>query len=702
MRRSVLALGMALLALPGAALAAPEESGTEPPFERTEERERCAHHDPLRRPYFGDLHVHTAFSLDASTQGTRNRPRDAYRFARGEELGLQPYDAKGEPLRRLRLARPLDFAAVTDHAEFFGELNICETPGLPGHDTPTCMIYRRWPRLAFFLINGRASARAVPGAAALDEAADEDAAVSDVAAPVLRLERFRFCGENAADCLAAAHTPWQEIQEAAEGAYDRTSACTFTTFVGYEWTGAPDSNNLHRNVIFRNAKVPRLPISYLDESTASGLWRALDTECRQKASGCDVVVIPHNSNLSGGLMFQTTADDGRPMSSGYAEARAAAEPLVEIMQHKGDSECRLGGGTTDEACGFEKLPYDNFGGKYSSWMRRAPDDSNFVRHALGEGLLLEEKLGTNPFKMGFVASTDTHLGTPGAVDEKRHPGHGGAGTPAGDSLPVGLPDDIEFNPGGLAVLWAEENSRDALFAAMRRREAYGTSGPRITVRLFGGFDLPGEMCGDPGFAARGYATGVPMGADLPAAPDRDGAAPRFAVHALRDPGTAERPGTPLDRIQIVKGWIEDGEAHERVFDVAEGKGDASVDPATCETSGSGAGELCSVWTDPDFDPGERAFYYARVLESPTCRWSTWVCNAAGVDCTEPSSVAPDLSGCCDERYPKTIQERAWTSPIWYAPSSTGEPAHATSTPPVDERGTEGADAGDARREPDEG
>ncbi len=468
-RRLALACAVAL-----ALAAAGGGAASAAPFERTEERAPCDDYDPLRKPYFGDLHVHTAFSLDASTQGTRHRPADAYRFARGEEVGLQPYDAQGEARRKLKLARPLDFAAVTDHAEFFGELTICDTPGLPGHDAPTCMIYRRWPRLAFFLINGRASG---------------DAST---------VERFRFCGENAKACLAAARSPWQEIQEAAEAAYDRSSRCSFTTFIGYEWTAAPDSNNLHRNVIFRNARVPELPVSYLDEPHVTGLWARLDAECRKAGTGCDAVVIPHNSNLSGGLMFQTTREDGSPMDAAYARSRAAAEPLVEVMQHKGDSECAPGGPTNDELCGFEKLPYANFGGKYSRWLRRPPEPSSYVRHALGQGLLLEEKLGVNPFALGLLAGTDTHLGTPGAVDEASHPGHGGAGTPAGDELPVGLADDVEFNPGGLAVLWAEENSRDALFAAMRRKAfAIRDASPLVTGWILA-LSLPVTALATPG------------------------------------------------------------------------------------------------------------------------------------------------------------------------------------------------------------
>ena len=648
--RAMLAIGVALgLGASIARAADPAHTAPvdEPPFQRTEQRARCDHFDPLRRPYFGDLHVHTAFSLDASTQGTRNRPGDAYHFARGETVGLQPFDASGKPRRTLRLSRPLDFAAVTDHAEFFGELDVCTTPGLPGYDSPPCMIYRRWPRLAFYLINGLTSG------------------------DPKKIRRFNFCGENGAGCLEAARTPWQEIRDAAEGAYDRTSACTFTTFVGYEWTGGPNTNNLHRNVLFRNEAVPKLPISYVDEPSAEGLWRRIDAECRKSVDRCDAVIVPHNSNLSGGIMFQTVKEDGTPIDAAYARTRVEAEPLAEIMQHKGDSECQLGGANAgDELCGFEKLPYDNFGGKFSSWMRHAPEDNNFLRNVLKTGLLEEEKLGVNPFKLGIIASTDTHLGTPGAVDESNHPGHGGAGAPASDDVPVGLPDDIEFNPGGLAVLYAEENSRDALFEAMRRREAYGTSGPRIGVRFFGGFGLPDDLCADPDLVAKGYALGVPMGGDLRAPGAANAGAPSFVVRAERDGGTPSQPGTPLQRVQIVKGWIENGAPQEKVYDVAgDAKKGASVDTATCTTSGRGADALCSVWKDPDFDPAQRAFFYARVLENPTCRWSTRVCNKAGVRCDDPSTVKQGFAACCDAQWPKTVQERAWTSPIWYAPGA---------------------------------
>jgi hypothetical protein len=618
------------------------------PYTISEEREPCEAYHPLRQPFFGDTHVHTAYSFDASTQDTRNTPRDAYRFARGEPMGIQPYDEAGEPLRTIQLARPLDFTVVTDHAEMLGEVKLCMTPGSSGYGSIFCWIHHNHPALSFRALATRTL--------------------------ILRSRRG-ICSDGAEDCLRAAAGVWQAIRDAAEEAYDRSGACRFTSFVGYEWTAIlEDGINLHRNVIFRNDRVPDLPVSWVETPTAVDLWDHLGEQCVDGISGCDAVTIPHNSNISAGLMFESatlakTSDAGAPFSAPVARRRSRWEPLVEIMQHKGDSECRLGVDTTDENCGFEPLPYDRFGPKFSRLARRrAPTASNFVRHALKQGLRHQASLGVNPFKYGIVASTDSHIAAPGLTAEKDHPGHGGAGIGAGGGMPEGFPDDLEYNPGGLAVLWAEENTRDALFTAMQRREAYGTSGTRPVVRFFGGWGYPKDLCAAPDFAAQGYVGGAPMGGDLPPRPAGDGStAPRLALWAVQDPGIAGAPATPLQRIQIVKGWIEGGELRERVIDVAGGDNGAGVDTATCERTGNGSSSLCSVWTDPDFDPAVPAFYYGRVLENPTCRWSQYVCNAAGVDCGDPDTVPEGLQGCCSEEHQPVIQERAWTSPIWYTP-----------------------------------
>ena len=611
----------------------------------------CEHRDPLRKPFFGDTHVHTSYSFDASAQDTRNAPFDAYRFAKGERLGLQPYDAEGNALRSMQLDRPLDFVAVTDHAELLGEVDVCMHPEREGYSSWVCWLHRNWPSVGFQLISGLT---------------------------LVEKERWGLCGEGDRECLGQAKKVWVEIQRAAEQAYDRSAACSFTSFVGYEWTATVgEGQNLHRNVVFASHAVPDRAISWVETQSALELWQKLQTECIDGLEGCDVLTIPHNSNLSGGLMFESAkvdapGDTGPAVTAEEAKLRERWEPLMEIMQHKGDSECDARPDRNDEQCAFEKLPYDRFGAKFSSLgttVQRPPRKSH-VRDGLGRGLQQWQSLGVNGLKFGIVGATDTHIAAPGLTSERDHPGHGGAGMGQGEGLAVGFPDDLEYGPGGLSVLWAEENTRESLFAAMTRREAYGTSGTRPIVRLFGGWGYEAGLCGDAAFVTKGYAEGVPMGGDLAPRPGAD-ATPRFAFRALGDAGTVGAPGTPLQRLQIVKVWIEGGEVKEKVYDVAGRENGASVDLDTCEPRGDGYGELCTVWTDPDFDPEVPALWYGRVLENPTCRWSQYVCNEAGVVCSDPATVPEALEACCSDahRAIASQQERAWTSPIWYTPSS---------------------------------
>lgn len=628
----------------------------------------CKNADPLRQPFFGDTHVHTAYSFDARAQDTRGTPQDAYRFAKGEPLHIQPYDENGVGQRVVQIDRPLDFTAVTDHAEFLGEVAICNTRGMDGYWHPACILHRAFPSLNVALFGQKT---------------------------LIDRERWGFCdgetGENAY-CFEVADTQWQKIRQAAAEAYDESAECSFTSFIGYEWTASATSGiNLHRNVIFKNHLVPATAKSWVETPSAVDLWDYLEQDCVNAIPGCDALTIPHNSNISGGLMFESPLLESdvvpdEALTAELAARRARWEPLVEITQHKGESECdsRLDIWAGEEYCGEEKFIYDSFGGKPTGFAENVPmwaapliglpvpetknpAEANFVRYALKRGLEQQATLGVNSLKYGITAATDTHIAAPGLTAEKDHPGHGGAGKAAGEGV-EGLPDDLENGPGGLTVLWAEENTRESLFAAMRRKEAYATSGTRPILRFFGGFDLSEDLCEAPDMVARSYASGVPMGGDLPSpkAPQQSPEqAPRFLVSAIKDAGTPSAAGTPLQRLQIIKGWYRDGQLHEKTIDVAGGDTGASVNLNTCERVGSGHNRLCSVWQDPDFNAKDNAFYYARVLENPSCRWSQFACNAAGVDCADPDSVPEAFALCCSAQHQPTVQERAWSSPIWY-------------------------------------
>lgn len=671
--------------LPDPAIAAPPD----PAFERTEEREPCAEHDPLRRPMFGDLHVHSAYSFDSYISSQRNEPADAYRYAKGEPILLP--DADGEQTVEARIQRPLDFTAVTDHSEYLGPIDVCtRDPWRLGYWWPHCVMTRADHYFTQLLA---ASWWTSLGGIQTEEVSQSFAC-------------------TLSDCDAAGLDAWTRIQEAAEAHYDRSADCSFTTFVGYEFTDAPNAANMHRNVIFRNANVPRMPISTYDTGPYNFpiLWELLQERCLDAGTGCDVLAIPHNPNLARGLMFRD------PQTPREASDRLKFEPVIELTQHKGASECRFdrleGRGvlTADEQCDFEQVVADNLGMLGSLHGEIMTEDAapvpiddyhprNMARNALKAGLALEQEGGTNPFRFGFIASTDTHSATAGGAEEDNYVGHLGRR----DAEYRNVQDHFFSNPGGHAVVWAEENARDAIFEGMRRRETYATSGTRPIVRFFGGPDLDANLCGAPDMVARAYAQGVPMGGELEGlSADRP---PRFLVSALKDAGLPDHPGTDLQRVQIVKGWVDaEGETHERVIDVAgDADNDAWVDEETCAPTGEGASSLCAVWQDDAYDPAVPSFYYVRVLENPTCRWSTLQCQAAGVNPFAPSCELRALQATNDARergaqgdvygkccldpaeepfYSPVIQERAWTSPIWI--HATGDPgASGPATPDAD-------------------
>ncbi|MEI8256051.1 MAG: DUF3604 domain-containing protein [Deltaproteobacteria bacterium] len=598
----------------------------------TDPRIACSDRNAQRNLYWGDLHVHTSLSFDSYAVGNRATPEDAYRFARGE--AIEVFAAGGS--RTVQLSRPLDFAAVTDHSEFLGEVNECLSPDAPGFHTPVCESWRAGGAAGVAAIGYRASfgnPRRDPG----------------------------VCGQDGSECLARARTVWQRVQDAAAAVYDRTSACRFTSFVAYEYSPTPSGNNLHRNVIFRNTRVPPLPISFFEAPSGEALWQGLRDACTRACDGCEVLAIPHNSNFASGNMFPLVPAPGLDLAAQreLAQLRSDTERLVEVYQHKGSSECRddlAPFGAPDEACDFEVVRNSLVGtvGEIPNVLPPCVGGAgvgcyatqDYVRHVLTSGLGEESRLGVNPFQLGIIGSTDTHNGTPGNVDERTFRGH-----VAGQDY--ALLSHIDSGPGGLAAVWAVENSRDALFEALRRRETYSTSGPRIAVRFFGGYGYAPAMCGDPALVEHAYAGGVPMGSVLPPRPGGVGA-PSFVLNAARDENR-------LSRAQIVKGWVDAaGAPHERVYDVVSASGGApTVDVSTCVTNGAGADTLCTVWTDPDFDPAVRAYWYARVLEGPSCRWNTWQCLSL------PAAERP--ASCGDPAVPHTIEERAITSPVWYEP-----------------------------------
>jgi len=571
-------------------------------------------YNPQRNLYWGDLHIHTSFSTDAFTNGVRATPDDAYTFAKGGEIE----HAAGYGLR---IRRPLDFAAVTDHSEYLGVVR-ATNPDLP--------LSRRNLRERL-LHDGRLGITWAFARSLLD---------------------FDLEDATAPGWQDISRSAWRQTIDSAERHNDPGR---FTTFVGYEWSSMPGDRNLHRNVIYRGAKVPGLPFSSVDSENPEDLWSALE---QQRAQGMESLAIPHNGNVSDGLMYSSVRFDGSPMDAAYAQRRMANEPLSEIFQVKGSSETNPLLSDEDQFAGFEI--YDTL---LSQSQATSKAKGSYARDALRIGLEMSHSEGFNPYRFGVIGSSDGHNAA-SPVEENNYFGKlplldGSAALRMGlaSYMPPTMPGGRRWSAAGLAAVWAQENTRESLFDAMRRKETYATSGPRIAVRFFGGWNYPPDLFTRNDWIAAAQQQGVPMGQTLPAS---DAAAPSFAAWAIRDPQSGN-----LDRLQIIKGWVDEaGKSHERVFNIAwsgprnlDAGGNLpdvgnTVDAATATYDNSiGAEQLSAVWRDPEFDPTREAFYYARVIEIPTPRWTTFDAVTLGIPAPEPVS----------------LQERAVTSAIWYSP-----------------------------------
>jgi hypothetical protein len=589
------------------------------------------------RPFFGDTHLHTSFSMDAGAFGARLGPRDAYQFAKGEQVTSNT----GQPVK---LSRPLDFLVVADHSDnmgFFPDL-FAGKPNLLADPTG-----RKW----YDMIKSGKGA---------DAAIEIIVAFSHATFPK---DLMYFPG------TAAYKSAWQDTIAAAE---ENNDPGRFTAFIGFEWTSNTGGNNLHRNVIFRDngdkaSQVePFTVYPPFGSDNPANLWKWM-TSYEDKTGG-DVLAIAHNGNLSNGLMFPTVETFGNKLDREYAETRMKWERLYETTQTKGDGEAHPFLSPNDEFANFERWDKGNLDGSVAKTKDML--EFEYARSALKNGLKLEKELGANPYKFGLIGSSDAHTGL-AALEEDNFFGKTVPQEPSPHRMTAAFIDnkqtgvkimDWEVSASGYAAVWATENTRESIWDAMERRETYATTGPRMAVRFFGGWDFEEADAVNRTPATIGYAKGVPMGGELGAAPE--GKAPTFLVAALKDP-----IGANLDRYQIVKGWLDkDGNLQEKVYDVAwsgdrkpadDGKlpsvGD-TVDLANATwTNTIGAPELIAVWTDPDFDPSLSAFYYGRVIEIPTPRWTAYDAKRFGVQPLPGTAM--------------TITERAYTSPIWYSPAN---------------------------------
>ena len=583
------------------------------------------------RVFFGDTHLHTSYSTDAAMIGNTLGPDEAFRFARGEKVRA----SVGE---YAQLIRPLDFLVVADHAENLGlaPMIVESNPEL---------LALPWGREVHDLVKaGQLNEAYVMWGTAMSELTD----------PI--------------DDDDLTRTIWDRIVESAEQANEPG---VFTSLHGFEWTSTPDGNNLHRVVMFRDdgdKVATRIPFSNYDSSDPEDLWDWMQSY--EDETGGSVMAIPHGGNLSNGLMFDNVRLNGEPIDIDYAERRARWEPVYEMTQIKGDGETHPMLSPNDEFADYYRWDRGNFG-----FELKTPEmlPKEYSREALARGLAIEEEIGVNPFKFGQIGSTDSHTSLATTREDnyygKATPGEPGTGSERYEELIVQdaiIGEEVairhyETLSSGLAAVWARENTREAIWDAFQRKEVYATTGSRMLVRVFAGWDFEAEEVPRPDFAAEGYDRGVPMGADMFAGPE--GAAPTFMVRALRDPD-----GANIDRIQMVKGWVgDDGEPVTKVFDVAWSGdrtpgADGKLPPVGSTVDGAeftntiGTAVLGGYWVDPEFDPAQRTYYYVRVLEIPTPSWLAYDQAFYGnIDLPEDAVMVQ--------------QERAYTSPIWYTPAN---------------------------------
>lgn len=606
-RKALVALG----ALTGAvSVVSPAVAETS---QATAAAEAAAKQNPLKDAYFGETHIHTGVSMDAFIGGNRLTPDDAYRFAKGEEIPVN-----GSPHK---IKRPLDFVAVTDHSEFMGEAYSLMNPGAPGYDDPIAKSFR--------------------------EATDLKTALGLYGKYVLLpLSTGKSPHPPFFQGAEAIKSTWRKNFEATEKHYQPGK---FTTIHAYEWTAAPGGGNLHRNVLFRDTNVPEVPFSSNESPDPEKLWEWMQI---QRSKGLKLFAMPHNSNESKGLLFTEETLEGKPITKAYVETRASMEPLIEMMQIKGNSEVVPDFWPNDEFADFENAR------SLQDYNDRKFMKQNFVRYGLGRGLKYQAELGTNPFKYGFVGGTDSHNGAPSNVEEDNWAvgSHGLADQTAEIRSKAILEGEMkvsDLNPGALTGVWATSNTRGAIWDSMYAKETFATSGPRMKVRAFAGQGFKSHYDSYEELVKDGYAKGVAMGGDYTGEK-----APQILVWAVKDPIAPN-----LDRIQIIKGWLENGEMKDEVYNVvASGdrlRKDGTVEPIDAPidlktgqfNTEKGSPELMGVWTDPDYDPKQQAYYYVRVLQLPTARWSLYDELKANV------KFADDVK--------REIVERAWGSPIWH-------------------------------------